>query len=124
MKKKILFTLLILLSLFTFTGCGSNKRSFHNLLNQYVEAYAHIKIDALKDVYPPFYVEYAKDSLTEKNLEKNVEQLKKLYGDDFKLSYKIIDSVKLTDEELEELNSKMTKKYGAKEVIALVIAKD
>ena len=53
------------------------------LLDDYVEAYTNADIEKVKDMFPPFYIEYAKNSLTEESLQNSLKAAKEEYGDDF-----------------------------------------
>lgn len=123
MKKKIL--LIVLLSILIFTGCQSKdnnkietkteERTMEYLLDRYVEAYSKADMDAVKDMFPPYYIEYSKNFLNKEFLEKRIEEAKQVYGDDYKITYEVGESTKLTDEELERTNNIMKNEYDAKE---------
>ena len=125
MKKKIIINILVFVTLFTLVGCGSssddknnsnkNDRTVEELLDLYVKAYTTADIDAVMDLFPPFYVEYAKDSLTKKHLENSLKIAKDVYGDDFTIEYEITNKTKVTEEELESINEEMKNLYSAEE---------
>ena len=121
MKKNIIISLLVLVSLFTLVGCGSssnsnkNSRTVEELLDLYVKAYTTADIDAVSDLFPPFYIEYAKESLTKKHLEESLKIAKEVYGDDFTILYEITNKTKVTEEELESINEEMKNLYSAEE---------
>ena len=71
--------------------------------------------DIAKDIFPPFYVEYAGEYLTDERFETSLEGAKSQYGDDFKITYEITKTTKLTDEELEEVNNNMKERYDSKQ---------
>ena len=114
---------LLIVSLFfviaLMTACGGSKlsnkssRTIEDLLDGYIIAYTKADVDVAKDIFPPYYVEYAKDRLTKEKLEKSLESAKTRYGDDFNIEYKITETTKLTDEELEELNNKIKNNFNA-----------
>ena len=117
MKKGFLLVVLLLVTTFV-TACGgglSNRssRTVEDLLDGYIKAYTKADVDTAKEIFPPFYVEYAKDRLTKETLEKSLETAKKRFGDDFNIVYNITKEVKMTDEELDELNEDMEYYYKA-----------
>lgn len=89
------------------------KRTPEYLFDQYVKAYTKADIDAARDIFPPFYVRYAKNSLTKEKLETSLKNAKKEYGNDFNITYKITDKIKMDEDELEELNDDLEKYYDA-----------
>ena len=119
MKKKMLFVSILVIAFFA-TACGKSKldnkesRTYEDLLNGYVDAMMDSDIDKLKKLYPPFYVEYAKNSLTKENLEKSLERAKENFGDDFKITFDIGEKTQLTEDELHEINERMRDYYSAK----------
>lgn len=119
MKKGLLFVLLF--SALFFTACGgsglSNKssRTVEDLMDGYVKAYTTADADIVKEIFPPFYVEYAKDYLTKERLEKTLTSAKETYGDDFNITYNITKTTKMTDDELKELNDAMAYRYNSKD---------
>lgn len=117
MKKKILLCLTILLAMIMIVGCGksSKERTIEYLLDRYIDAYSNADMDAVKDIFPPFYIDYSKDVLTKEKIEKDIKEAKEYYGDDYKITYKVGNKTKMTDEELEKLNDNMINTYNAKE---------
>ena len=113
MKKKLIICIFVLL--FIVVGCSKKERTMEYLLDRYVEAFSKASMDAVKDMFPPFYIEYSKNSLNKEKLESQVKQAKELYGDDLTITYKIGENTKLNDEELKKVNEEMAKTYGAKE---------
>ncbi len=119
MKNKIIFGLLVIVSIFAISGCSSKdtskERTIEYLLDRYVDIYSKADMSAIEDMFPPFYVEYSKDYITKEKLEKDRNKAKEVYGDDFEVTYKVGNSVKMTDDELEKLNNDMINNYNAKE---------
>ena len=119
--KKLHLLLVVLLAVLFITGCGSkgykNKstRTVEDLLDEYVEAYTKADVELAKDLFPPFYVEYAKNVLTTERLEQGLKNSKERYGDDFNITYEVTGKTKYTDEELETLNKKMESYYNSKD---------
>ena len=119
MKKQLLVIMFV--AVIFLTACGGSKlsnkskRTIEDLLDGYVKAYTNADVETAKELFPPFYLEYAKDSLTKENLQKSLEKAKERYGDDFNITYEITKTVKLTEEELEKHNNDMAKYYNAKE---------
>ena len=120
--KKGLLILLVIVSVFLLTGCGSSKkengnkkeknnveekRTYKFLLDEYVLAYTKADLNAALDLFPTYYVEYAKNFLTQEYLDKSLKESKEKYGDDFNITYDTGKETKLTDEELEKVNTKM-----------------
>lgn len=74
MKRKIVLSLLIIVAIFTITGCKSTskeKRSVEYLLDQFVKEYMTADADITKDIFPSYYVDYAKEYMTNEYLQKN-----------------------------------------------------
>lgn len=114
MRKKLLIGLLVVL--FTLTGCKlSVGRTYENLLEGYIKAYTEADLNEVHNVFPPFYVEYSKDQLTQEYLENQVKKLKTQYGDDVKITYELTDKKQLTEKELKSLNENMARIYNSKE---------
>lgn len=118
MKKRLLnVSLFFVIALMTACGgsalSNKSKRTVEDLMDGYVKAYTKADVEIAKEIFPPYYVEYAKDRLTTENLEKSLENAKSRYGEDFNIEYKITETTKLTDEELEELNNKIKNNYNA-----------
>lgn len=114
MKKKIIICLLVVL--FTLTGCKlSFGRTYENLLKDYTNAYSKGDLKTIQKIFPPYYVEFSKDIVTQEYLDKQVNTLKSTFGDDFKITYEITGKTKLTNDELKTLNEKMAKYYNAKD---------
>ena len=119
MKKGLLLVVLFVAVVF-ITACGSKSKStrtVEDLLDEYAEAYTTASVKLAKDIFPPFYIEYAesKGMLTQESLEQSLKNAKEKYGDDFHITYEITNKTKMTDEELETLNSKMASRYNSKE---------
>ena len=110
-KKSILFIIISLLVI----GCSKKERTIEYLLDRYIEAYTKASIDAINDMFPPFYIEYSKDYMTKEKLEEEIKEAKEIYGEDFTITYKVGDKTKLNDDELKKLNEKMADIYNAKE---------
>lgn len=110
MKKKVLLCLLVILTLFTITGCKSTskeKRTVEYLLDQFVKEYMTADADITKDIFPPYYVDYAKEYMTNEYLQKTLNEDKEKYGKDFNISYELKSKEKFTDEELYSFNKKI-----------------
>ena len=110
--------------LFMLSGCFLDKvdilnkgKSYKELLNLYIEAYSEPSLEKTAEVFPPFYMEFSKDFMTQEYLEDLLAKEKQTYGDDLKLSYELTneEGTKLTDEELEKLNDKMASYYKSTE---------
>ena len=114
MKKKIFISLLVIV-LFSITGCGlfKEKRTIDYLMKGYVKAYVKADLEATKDIFPKFYLDYNKKYVTQESLDKELANAKERYGDDFNITYKVDKEVKFTDEELKNFNKKMKDYYKA-----------
>lgn len=126
MKKKIflisVISILLISGLFFLTGCGNNKKeektltssenkdekTVEYLFEQFIKVYTKADVDTLKEIFPPFYVEYAKNYMTKEYLENSLNKEKERYGDDFNITYEITKKTQLTDEELEKINKSMS----------------
>ncbi len=105
MKKKLFGYLLFFVAMFSLVACKGNDRTYEKLMDKYVKAYLESDIELVKDIFPPFYIEYSKEFMTKEHLEANLKYDKALYGDDFNITYEVTGNEKLTDEELETLNN-------------------
>ena len=118
MKKGLLITILLVAIVFV-TACGSkgskSTRTVEDLLDEYVEAYTKADVELAKDIFPPFYIEYAKNMLTKDRLEAALESAKEPYGDDFHITYEIKSKTKMTEEELKAVNDRMASRYNSKD---------
>lgn len=115
MKKNNLLGLLLVLTLFV-VGCGTTKeKTVEDLLDDYIESYLKADPDMVKKVFPPFYMEYAKEYMTKEYLEQALLDDKESLGDDFTITYDIKNKEKINDEDLETVNSKMESQYNAEE---------
>lgn len=106
MKRIYKICIILIISLFIF-GCSSNKRTFNYLMDEYVKAYLDADSEKYKDVFPPYYVAYAKDYMTEEYLESTLEKNKEKYGKDFNITYEITKTSKMTEKELNSFNKKI-----------------
>ena len=117
MKKIIKICLLTLIAIITLTGCTKKEeketRTIEYLLDDYVEAYTNADIEKVKDMFPPFYIEYAKNSLTEESLQNSLKAAKEEYGDDFNITYNIKEEIKLSDHNVSIINNDMKSRYKA-----------
>jgi len=122
MKKKIFITLLIILTLF-ITGCTNKSdtekrksneetRTMKYLMNDYIKIYNEASLEAVKNIFPNYYIESAQDIVNQENLDNNKKNNIEKYGKDFKASYKILKEEKMSEEELEELNNKIKESYN------------
>lgn len=103
--KKYLGLFVIMLLAVVITGCGGSKTVTKNstpeeLLDIYMEGFKNADPDKLVSVYPDFAQEYYKKYITKENIQRSLDN----YGSNVKLSYEITGKVKLTEDELNELN--------------------
>ena len=74
MKKKLLISIMALASVFSLVGCAKKQnRTVEYLFDRYVEAYSKANVEAAKDIYPPYYVESAKQYLSKEYLDSNLK---------------------------------------------------
>lgn len=108
---------MVVVTLFTITGCElfKEKRTIDYLMEGYIKAYTKADIDATKDIFPKFYLDYNKKYVTQESLDKELKDAKETYGDDFNITYKVEKETKFTDEELDKLTKKMKDYYKAEE---------
>jgi len=117
MKKKLLIIIIVLV-LFTITGCKAvdkvvkKKSNVEELLDLYIEAYVKADPEIAKKIFPPFYVEYAKSILTKDYLEKSLQTDKEEFGDDFTMTYTINKKEKLSDVEIDKVNGQMESQFN------------
>lgn len=116
MKKRVVIFTLVTVFLFSLTGCSlfKEKRTIDYLMKGYVKAYTKADMKSVKDIFPAFYLEANKESVTQEAIDKELKNAKEKYGDDFNITYKVEKEIKFTDEELEKINKKMVDSYKAK----------
>ena len=115
MKNKLLLGLLVLLGLFTITGCGAvkEKRTIDYLMKGYIKAYTKADLESAKDIFPQFFLDYNKKNATKEALEGELKTAKETYGDDFNITYEVEKEIKFTDEELDKYNEKAKEYFKA-----------
>ena len=52
-------------------------------MDQYVKAFTKAEPLAVKDMFPPFYYEYAKSSFTKAKIEQAIKEAKESFGNNF-----------------------------------------
>lgn len=109
MKRKILFVMLFLISIFALSGCGKEERTINYLMDQYVKAYTKADLKAEKDIFPEFYLKANEKYVNQEALNKETANAKDKFGDDFNITYKVDKETKMSDEDLKALNEKMKK---------------
>ena len=116
MKKQWLLSILVVIGLI-LTGCESTKgvfkkeRTINYLMDGYIKAYTKADLEATKDIFAPFYLEYNKKYLTQESLDKELKAAKETYGDNFSITYKVDKEIKFTKEELKKFNNKLKDLY-------------
>lgn len=110
MKRKFLFVMLLLVSIFVLSGCGKEERTINYLMDGYVKAYTKADLKAEKDIFPEFYLKANEKYVNQEALNKEMSDAKDKFGDDFNITYKVDKETKMTDEDLKTLNEKMKKK--------------
>lgn len=109
MKRKFIFVMLLLTSLFILTGCGKEKRTINYLMDNYVKAYTKSDLAAEKDIFPNFYLKKYEKYVNKEALTKETKNAQEKYGDDFNITYKVKKETKMSEKELKEFNEKMKK---------------
>ena len=117
MRKKVLLGLLVITTLFSITGCTlfKEKRTIEYLLDEYAEAYTTENLEKAKDMFPEYYLKYNEKNVNQESLNKELENAKKTYGDDFNITYSVKEEIKFTDEELKNLNDKIKNTYKSED---------
>ena len=114
MKKKLIF-LMVIVFILIVTGCGKKEKTVEYLLDSFIKAYTTADIEIVKEIFPPFYIEYGKDYMNKEYFEQALEADKYVYGEDFNISYNYTGKRKLEEEELTSINGKMKTYYNAQE---------
>lgn len=109
MKRKFLFVMLLFVSIFVLSGCGKEERTIYYLMDGYVKAYTKADLKAEKDIFPEFYLKANEKYVNQEALNKETENAKEKFGDDFNITYKVDKETKMSDEDLQALNEKMKK---------------
>ena len=116
MKRKFIFVMLLLVSIFVLSGCGKEERTIKYLMDNYVKAYTKADLKAEKDIFPQFYLKANEKYVNQEALNKETANAKDKFGDDFNITYKVDKETKMSDEDLKALNEKMKKNIdGAKD---------
>lgn len=126
MKKKLLINIFLIILVLFVTGCTKaekedsktekESRTMNYLMKKYVNIFNKADLKAAKDIFPDYYLEYSKDTMTQEILNQNKENNIKKYGDDFKVSYSILKETKLSEDELLELNNNIKETYNTDEM--------
>ena len=114
--KKTLILLVAVCCVFLLTGCGSssvsNNASVEDLLDDYIEAFMKADNKKLLNIFPSFMESDVNKYFSEEALKNQVASLKEQYGDDFKITYKINETIKATDEQLSTFNNSLKNHYS------------
>ncbi len=124
MKKRYFIILLLLVTL--TTACGSNssskggvdnkkERTVEELMDAYVIAYTKADVETAMKIFPQYYTNHYKEQLTKERFEENLAKAKNSYGDDFNITYEIKSKTKMTDDELDALNSSIAARFNTSE---------
>ena len=76
MKRKILFVMLLLVSIFVLSGCGKEERTIKYLMDNYVKAYTKADLKAEKDIFPQFYLKANEKYVNQEALNKETANAK------------------------------------------------
>ena len=112
--KKILLVLLVFLTIFMISGCGKKKeeqKPLDYLMSEYVRSYTEGDLEAVKNIFPPYYMEFAKHFMTEEYLKDILNGNKELFGDNFTVTYEITKETKLNDKKLDALNKSVAEEF-------------
>lgn len=121
---KILAVLLIiLLSMFTLTGCGKNKEknasseesNYQEPLKNYFEGIKNRDVNQVLKAFPDF-MDMA-SNISSEDIDDLYSQYEALYGANIKIDYTFGDPIELSEEELSELEEEISSVYQSAENI-------
>lgn len=107
----IVAAIIVLVVIFSIIG-GAYKTPIKNYFNGVQKSNAKTYLKA----YPEFMREDLEDTYDEEFFEKRMESLEKSYGDKVKISYKVVDKIKMTKDELKESKEDLEKDYDDEKI--------
>lgn len=107
----IVAAIIVIVVIFSLIS-GAYKTPIKNYFNGVQKTNAKTYLKA----YPEFMREDLEDKYDEDFLEKRIESLEKTYGDNVKLSYKVVDKIKMTKDELDEYKDDLKKDYDDEKI--------
>ncbi len=117
--------LVVLILIISLVG-GGGKSKAKSLLKKETKAVLEEDVEAYIETLPEYMIEYYEDSYgksdyedyLEDDLSETVEYLEDEYGKDVKVSYSIIESRKMTDDEIDDIEDTIKAIYDQKVDVA------
>lgn len=114
---------IILLSMFTLTGCGNNKEkqvsseelNYQEPLKNYFEGVKNKDVNQVIKAFPDFMDMASK--VSSEDIDDLYSQYEALYGANIRIDYSFGDAVELSEEELSELEEEVLSVYQSLENI-------
>ena len=116
--KKTFILLTVFCCAFLITACGSGSGSVkknatvEELLDVYLDAFMNADEEKMVSVFPSFMEEDVRKYLGKDALEQQISSMKEEYGDDYKITYKINNTIKANESQLESVNNSLKKHYS------------
>lgn len=107
----IVAAIIVIIVIFSLIS-GAYKTPIKNYFNGMQKTNAKTYMKA----FPEFMKEDLEDKYDDEYLEDRMESLEKAYGDKIKLSYKVVDKVKMTKDELDDEKESLEKKYDDEKI--------
>ena len=104
----VIIVLIVIFSLFSGAYKSPIKNYFAGVQKTNTKTY-------LK-AYPEFMRDDLEDTYSEEFLEKRMESLEKKYGDKVKLPYKVVDKIRMTEDELKDIKDDLDEKYDDEKI--------
>lgn len=113
--------LIILISMFMLTGCGNrnNKNQINEAqlyeepIKNLVEGLGEANSEKLLSAFPDFIRKYLEKTFTTEYLQGLLAQTIEEYGNNIKMSYKIVQKSNLSEEELKSMQETVKESYNA-----------
>ena len=115
---KILTVLTVLvMSICMLTGCGKKENKeqtpdYEEPIKNFIEGMVEANSEKFLNAFPEFLSKYMKQSFTNEDLSEILEDAKEEYGEDLKMTYKVVDKKELSEEELKQMQEDLKENYG------------
>ncbi|MBQ7131985.1 MAG: hypothetical protein IJO29_05390 [Oscillospiraceae bacterium] len=114
----VIVVIILLVSLLGGGGSGKAekllKKEFKAIVNEDVEAYLELQPDYMIDYYKDLYGKSDYEDSIEDNLADSLEYIEDEVGKDVKITYNVLDSRKMTEDELEDVEDNIKDYYDEK----------
>lgn len=122
--KMVALIAIMLISVFALTGCElldkageavdkvtGKTKDYEKPIANLVEGIQDADAEKFLSAFPPFISEEMEDLFTDEILEQALELAKEEYGENIKMTYKVVDEEELSEEDLEEMAEEILEYY-------------